>query len=206
MVAVPEPIESLSSVAVFTGSAPGNRTEYAEAMTALGTRLGEQRVRLVYGGARIGLMGRVADAAIAAGGEVVGVIPQGLVDKEIAHPGLTDLRVVTTMHERKLLMAELADGFILAPGGAGSLEEFFEVWTWQHLGIHAKPVGVLNTLGIWDPLLTSLSHLVDEGFIAAKFPAAVVVEQDPADLLDGLRRSRPPTDKWLGNGAGRSGT
>jgi uncharacterized protein (TIGR00730 family) len=143
-------------------------------------------------------MGVVADAALAAGGEVVGVIPQALVAKEIAHTGLTDLRVVTSMHERKALMSDLADAFVALPGGWGTLEEFFEVLTWAQLGLHRKPCGVLNTRGYFDGLLAFLSHTIDEGFVRSKNAELIAVAPTPGELLDRLGSPPPPpVEKWL---------
>jgi uncharacterized protein (TIGR00730 family) len=141
---------------------------------------------LVYGGASVGTMGVVADAALAAGGEVFGVIPRSLVDREIAHPDLTELHVVESMHDRKALMAELADGFVALPGGAGTLEELFEVWTWALLGLHAKPIALLDVDGYYDPLLAMTRHMVDEGFLGAAHRDMLLVEREAGALLDRL--------------------
>ncbi len=167
-------------VCVFCGSAPGVRAEYEAATRALGTALGERGIGVVYGGASVGLMGTVADAALAAGGEVVGVIPQALVDREIAHPGLSALHVVGSMHERKARMAELSDVFVALPGGIGTLEELFEVWTWRHLGLHAKPIVLLDTAGFWTGLEAFLAHAEAEGFVKA---APLTVVPDVPALL-----------------------
>lgn len=155
----------MKRVCVFSGSSAGRLEHYRAAATRLGTLLAERGIGLVYGGAAVGLMGAVADAAIAAGGSVTGVIPQALVEREVAHTGLPDLRVVGSMHERKALMAELSDAFIALPGGIGTLEEIFEVWTWTQLGSHAKPCAVLNIEGFYDKLLGFLDHVVDEAFL-----------------------------------------
>ena len=175
---------------VFCGSRDGVRPAYRAAAHALGRLLAARGVGVVYGGARVGLMGAVADAALDAGGEVIGVIPRGLVAREIAHPGLTALHVVETMHERKALMADLADAFVALPGGAGTLEELFEVWTWGHLGLHAKPCGVLDVGGYYGGLLAFLDHGVGEGFIRAAQRETLVVDDDPARLVDRLADPR----------------
>jgi uncharacterized protein (TIGR00730 family) len=154
--------------------------------------------RLVFGGGRVGLMGEVANAALAAGGEAIGVIPNSLVEREIAHTGLTDLRVVGSMHERKAMMSDLSDGFVALPGGTGTLEEFFEVLTWAQLGEHAKPCGLLNVAGYYDPLLSVFDHMVGKGFLSESDRALVLVESDPGTLLAKLERYRPTeTIKWV---------
>ena len=153
---------------------------------------------MVYGGGNVGLMGTVADAALAAGGEVIGVIPQALVAREIAHTKLTELRVVASMHERKALMADLSDAFIALPGGYGTLEEFCEVVTWSQLGIHAKPCGLLNIEGYFDPLIAMLDHAVQEGFIHAKNRALVIEERNPQAMIEALERwEAVPAEKWI---------
>ena len=185
-------------VCVFTGSNSGARAEYRDAAGALGRLLAERRIGVVYGDARVGLMGTLADAALAAGGEVVGVIPAALVAKEVAHTGLTDLRVVNSMHERKALMSDLADAFVALPGGWGTLEEFFEVLTWAQLGLHRKPCGLLNVHGYFDRLLAFLAHTIDEGFVRPEHASAIVVADGAAALLDRLATAAPPlVDKWL---------
>ncbi len=151
---------------------------------------------LVYGGAAVGLMGEVADAALAAGGEVIGVIPRGLVDRELAHPGLTDLRVVGSMHERKALMSDLAGGFVALPGGFGTVEELVETLTWGQLGLHSKPCGVLNVHGYFDHLLAFADRAVADGFLRAEHRAMLLVEPSPHALLDRFDGYRPPTQKW----------
>ena len=159
---------------------------YRLAAQALGRTLAERGVGLVYGGASVGLMGVVADAALAAGGEVVGVMPEALVAREIAHPGLTALRVVQTMHERKAVMAAESDGFVALPGGIGTLEELFEVWTWGQLGLHAKPCGVLDVGGYYAPLLAFLDRGVAEGFVRPAQRAALLVDDEPGRMVDRL--------------------
>ena len=171
-------------ICVFCGSSPGRGDGYREAAATLGRLMAERGIGLVYGGASVGTMGVVADAAVAAGGEVVGVIPQALVDREVAHEGLTDLRVVRDMHERKATMADLSHGFIALPGGAGTMEELFEVWTWAQLGLHAKPIGLLDVDGFYDPLGAMLDHMVTEGFLSAANRDMVAFEVDPVALLD----------------------
>ena len=188
----------MQRICVYTGSSPGARPEYAEAAVALGRTLAGQGIGLVYGGAMVGLMGTVADAALAAGGDVIGVMPQALVDREIGHTGLTELRVVGSMHERKALMAELADGFVALPGGVGTLEELFEVYTWTQLGLQSKPIGLLDVRGYYAQLAGFLDHAVAERFITPEHRAMLVVEQDPAALLDAFRAWRPPVrSKWI---------
>jgi uncharacterized protein (TIGR00730 family) len=191
----------MRSICVFCGSSSGAQSVYADAAREMGRTLAERRLRLVYGGGHVGLMGVLADAAMAAGGDVIGVITEGLQLREVGHRGLADLRVVPSMHERKALMASLSDAFVALPGGAGTLDELFEAWTWTQLGIHRKPIGVLNTAGYYDPLLTFLSRAVAERFIRADDFAAVVVEPDPAPLLDRLATATlPELDKWIDRG------
>jgi hypothetical protein len=177
-------VTDLDTVCVFCGSSGGVAPVYVEAAREFAREAAARGVRLVYGGASVGLMGAVADAALAAGGQVVGVIPRALVDREIAHRGLTELRIVQTMHERKALMAELSDAFVALPGGLGTLEELFEVWTWGMLGLHAKPYGVLDTCGYYRPLIRFLDHARDEGFIRPAQRAELTVSDSPAELLD----------------------
>jgi hypothetical protein len=192
---------SLRAVTVFCGSSPGARPEYAAAAATLGQLLAARGIRLVYGGGRVGTMGALADGALAAGGRVTGVIPRGLLEREVGHTGLDDLRVVDSMHERKALMAELGDAFVALPGGLGTLEEFFEIWSWGLLGLHAKPLGLLNLLGYYDPLITFLDHATREGFIQPQHRAMAVVEVDAGALLERLA-------EWEGAGAagGAEGT
>jgi len=171
-------------ICVFTGSRHGARTEYTEAAKLLGRELVARDYGLVYGGGNVGLMTVIADMVLDLNGHVTGVIPDSLVGKEVAHQGLTDLRVVSSMHERKALMAELADGFIAMPGGIGTMEEFFEVLSWAQLGIHEKPCALLNVCGYYDPLIQFLDRAVADDFIKPKHRALLVVESEPADLLD----------------------
>lgn len=185
-------------ICVFLGSNAGRRPAYREAAAALGTALAKAGIGLVYGGSSVGLMGVLADAALAAGGEVIGIIPQRLVDKEVAHLGLPDLRVVTSMHQRKAQMAELSDAFVALPGGAGTLEELFEVWTWAQLGNHAKPCAVLDVEGYYRRLLDFLDHTVEEGFMRREHRDMLVMAEGPVELLDKLAAYRAPTvTKWI---------
>jgi uncharacterized protein (TIGR00730 family) len=192
----------MTRVCVFAGSSAGTRPEYRQAAQQLGQVLAERRIGLVYGGARVGLMGAVADAALAGGSEVIGVIPSALVAKEIAHTGLTELRVVASMHERKALMADLSDAFVALPGGWGTLEECFEVLTWAQLGLHQKPCGLLNVAGYFDGLLTFAAHTVAEGFVRPEHHGMLAVADSPGRLLEALERHRPPlVEKWLDRAA-----
>ncbi|MGV3723906.1 MAG: TIGR00730 family Rossman fold protein [Actinomycetota bacterium] len=185
-------------VCVFCGSSRGGRTEYEAAARQVGALLAERGIGLVYGGGAVGLMGAVADAALAAGGEVIGVIPEALLEWEVAHQGLADLRVVRSMHERKALMADLSDAFIALPGGFGTFEELCEVLTWSQLGIHAKPVGVLNVAGYFDPLLALFDHAVEERFVRPMHRSLVLQETDPSRLLELLASfEAAPLDKWI---------
>jgi hypothetical protein len=182
---------TLKRVCVFCGSSPGRRREYARAATELGVLLARRRIGLVFGGGRVGMMGRLAQAALDGGGEVIGVIPRFLHEKRVAFAGLSDLRVVGSMHERKALMAELADGFIALPGGLGTLEETFEVLTWAQLGMHGKPCGLLDVAGFFAPLLRFLDQVTAEGFIDAAHRGMVLSAASPAELLAQLEDHRP---------------
>jgi uncharacterized protein (TIGR00730 family) len=185
-------------ICVFCGSNAGAKPEYGEAARDLGRVLVDRGLALVYGGGKVGLMGILADAVLAGGGEVVGVIPEALMAREVGHAGLTELHVVASMHERKALMADLADGFIALPGGFGTFEEFCEVLTWSQLGFHPKPCGLLNVAGYYDPLLALFDRAVAEGFVPPPHRALVMEETDPARLLDRFAGFRPPsTDKWI---------
>jgi len=185
-------------VLVFCGSSPGRIPEYADAAADLGRLLAQRGLETVYGGASVGLMGAVADGALAAGGRVIGVIPTRLVEHEIAHAGLTELRIVETMHERKALMAKLSDAVIALPGGTGTLDELFELFTWSQLGLHRKPLGLLDVAGYWQPLLVFLHHAVNERFLRAEHLDTLLVEQHPAALLDRLAsHEHRAFDKWL---------
>ena len=171
------------SVCVYCGSRHGVRPAYTAAAQVLGRAIGSRGWQLVYGGGRVGLMGEVADATLAAGGRVVGVIPESLKELEVGHPGLHELHVVPTMHVRKQMMAERADVFIALPGGIGTLEELYEVWTWHQLGYHDQPIGLVNTQGYFDPLLLFMAHTVAEGFLAPAQHALLRVDSDPEGLL-----------------------
>ncbi len=177
------------SVAVYCGSRFGDSPAFAQAARTLGELIGRSGATLVYGGGRVGLMGTVADAVMASGGQVVGVIPQALMDREVGHSGLTELHVVQTMHERKQLMAERADAFISLPGGIGTLEELYEVWSWQQLGYHDKPVALLNVDGYYDPLLEFHGAMHSRGFVSDAQFNALLVGTDPALLLERVRRA-----------------
>ena len=186
---------------VFCGSNAGQDPIYMAMARSLGETLAKSGVDLVYGGASVGLMGAVADAALAGGGRVIGVMPQALVDKEIAHKGLSDLRVVGSMHERKALMAELSDGFITLPGGLGTFEELFEVWTWAQLGYHRKPCALLNVAGFYDGLITFLDDVTERGFVKSVHRSMLIVENDPAALIEAMRTYDPPqVIKWIKEG------
>jgi uncharacterized protein (TIGR00730 family) len=176
----------MKAIAVYCGANPGASPMYADGARALARALVERNVALVYGGGHVGLMGMIADEVLRLGGEVSGVIPQQLVDRELAHPGLTRLFIVKDMHERKAMMAQLADGFIAMPGGMGTLEELFEMLTWSQLGIHAKPVGVLNVGGFYDQLVGFLRHAQDQAFIKAEHGGLMMVESDPDTLVQRL--------------------
>lgn len=185
-------------ICVFAGSNVGVRPEYREAARALGEELVKRHLGLVYGGASIGLMGVVADTVLAGGGEVIGVIPRGLFIREIAHPDLTELHEVGSMHKRKALMADRADGFIALPGGFGTFDELFEITTWAQIGLHTKPIGLLNTAGYFNPLLALVTHATTEGFIPPAHANLLLCEDNPAALLDSFSERRsPPPPKWL---------
>ena len=188
----------LTSVCVFCGSSVGANPAYRTAAQELGTAIARTGRRLVFGGGHVGLMGALADAALSVGGEVIGVIPQHLVDREVAHLNLTDLRIVPSMHERKALMSELSDGFVVLPGGIGTLEEFFEIWTWGQLGLHAKPYGLLNVESYFSPLLTFLDHAIEQRFIRREHREMLVVDTDARRLLARLDEHRSPmVAKWM---------
>ena len=189
----------MKRLCVFCGSSAGARPAYAEAARALGAALARRRIGLVYGGGSVGLMGALADAVLAASGEVIGVIPGPLVSRELAHSQVTEMRVVGSMHERKATMASLVDGFIALPGGLGTLEETLEVLTWSQLGIHRKPVGVLNVEGYYDALLQLLSHAVREGFVRRDYFSLLLFADTPAELLDRFAAWQPPAlpRAWL---------
>ncbi len=189
----------MKSICVFCGSSMGVRPVYKEAAQTLGKTLASQKFRLVYGGGNVGLMGVVADAALLAGGEVIGVIPEFLAAKEIAHNELTVLHVVGSMHERKTKMADLADAFIALPGGYGTLQEFCEILTWAQLGLHQKPCGLLNVERYFDPLLRLFDHAVKEEFLKSALRSLVLEASDAESLLDLFATYQPPiVDKWIG--------
>ncbi len=188
----------MKRICVFCGSSNGTQRVYSEAARAVGVALVHWSIGLVYGGGGIGLMSVVAEAVIKEGGEVIGVIPEALFNKEVAHQGLKDLRVVGSMHERKALMAELSDGFIALPGGYGTLEEFCEVLTWAQLGFHRKPCGILNVEGFYNPFLSFLDHAVSEGFVHELHRSLIVVERDPESLLRKMMSYKSPVlDRWI---------
>lgn len=187
-----------SSVCVFCGSNGGADPAYLEAASEVGRGLAERGIRIVYGGGRVGLMGALADSARAAGGEVIGVMPQALVDREIGHTGIDDLRVVDTMHERKALMVELADAFVALPGGIGTLEELFEVYTWAQLGIHAKPLALLDVGGYFEPLAAFLDHAVAERFLRPETRAMLAIANSLDGVLETFEGWRAPArHKWI---------
>lgn len=188
----------MKRVCVFCGSSPGARPSYRDAAVRLGAAIAARGLGLVYGGAHVGLMGVVADAALAARGEVIGVLPRALEARELAHRGLSELHVVESMHERKARMAELSDCFIALPGGVGTLEETFEAWTWTQLGLHAKPCALLDVDGYYAPLQTFLEGAVTERFVRSEHRAMLLVDDDPERLLDALAAWRAPiVEKWL---------
>jgi uncharacterized protein (TIGR00730 family) len=184
-------------ICVFCGSSPGNDPAYADAARSVGQGLAENDCRLVYGGGRAGLMGVVADAVLAAGGKVTGVIPRALVDQEIAHAGLTQLLVVETMHERKAKMAELADGFIALPGGVGTLEEIFEQWGWARLGIHQKPCGFLDVNGFFEPIRAMADQMARAGFMRREHIDIITFASDLEQMLSAFRSYRAPSSRWF---------
>jgi uncharacterized protein (TIGR00730 family) len=183
-------------VCVFCGSSTGADPAYRDAAEHVGRTLAERGIGLIYGGASVGTMGAVADAALAAGGHVTGVIPQSLVDREIAHPGLSDLHVVADLHERKAKMASLADAFLVLPGGVGTLEELFEVFTWAQLGLHHKPIALLDVVGYYQPMLRFLDHMAGQGFLKGAYRDMLIVDTDVAAVLDRYAGHRAPRDKW----------
>lgn len=188
----------MKRICVYLGSNPGFDPAYAEAADALALELAGRGVGLVFGGSHVGLMGRIANTCLEAGGEVVGVIPKLLVEKEVAHPNLTEMHVVNSMHERKQLMADLSDGFIALPGGIGTLEEFFEVLTWNQLGYHAKPCGLLDVNGYYACLADHMDRMVEQGFVVPEHRKMVMTSSSPKELLDLFASYDPPkVDKWI---------
>ncbi len=192
----------MQSVCVYCGASPGLDPQFVPSATAVGRLIAESGRTLIYGGGRVGLMGAVADGALGAGGKVIGVIPQSLVSKEVAHRSLTELRVVESMHQRKAMMADLSDGFLALPGGIGTLEELFEVWTWGQLGLHAKPYGLLDIAGFYAPLLAFLDRLVEQRFVRPEHRAMLQVSDDPAALLSSIAAHWPEyLPKWIDRSA-----
>ena len=188
----------MKRLCVFCGSNPGSQKDYLNNAKALGQALVDNKIDLVYGGARIGLMGAVAEAVLEAGGHVTGVIPESLVEKELVHKGLSELHVVKSMHERKALMAELSDGFIAMPGGMGTLEELCEIVTWSQLGFHQKPIGLLNIQGFYSPFLKMMSHMAKEEFMRSEHINGVVHDDTPKDLIAKMQSYEPViVKKWL---------
>jgi uncharacterized protein (TIGR00730 family) len=190
----------MQRLCVFCGSSTGSRSVFTEATRRLGQAMSACGMGAVYGGGHIGLMGILADSVLEGGGSVIGVIPQALVDKELAHPRLSELHIVTTMHQRKALMADLADGFAALPGAFGTADELFEILTWAQLGLHAKPIGLLNVAGYFDPLRTWLDHAVREGFLRSSHRQLLLEAEEPERLLELLEGYQPPpeTPKWIG--------
>jgi uncharacterized protein (TIGR00730 family) len=190
----------IRNLCVFCGSSTGQRPVYAEAATQFGQELARSGIALIFGGGRVGLMGILADSVLGAGGKAVGVMPRALVEKEIAFTGLTELHVTESMHQRKAMMADLADAFVLLPGGYGSWEEFCEALTWLQLGIHQKPCAILNVGGYYDPLLALTAHSVSEGFVRQAHAEMVIVENNPERLLSRLATASTPSEiKWMSN-------
>lgn len=189
----------MKKVCVYCGSSPGKSPEYIESARDLARELVARNIDLVYGGASIGIMGEIADTVLASGGKVTGVIPKSLADKEISHKGLTELKVVTSMHERKAIMAELSDGFVALPGGLGTLEELFEVLTWSQLGFHQKPSALLNVKQYYDKLSQFLDHAINEEFVKPTHQKMLLIEDTPSKLLDAMSEYNPPKiSKWIG--------
>lgn len=190
--------DTLKRICVFCGSNPGNDPAYLDAAQALGAAIVTRGYELVYGGAEVGLMGAVADAALEAGGRVVGVMPKALIDKEIGHKNLSEQHIVSSMHERKALMADLSDGFIALPGGVGTLEEIFEIWTWAQLGHHDKPLAFMNVLGFYDPLCTFLDHQSSEGFVRKGHRDMAIFSKDAEEILQAFETyDAPELQKWV---------
>lgn len=189
----------MKSICVYCGSSAGTDPRFLEEAIRGGTEIAKAGLTLVYGGGKVGLMGAVADAALAAGGRVVGVMPEDLVNQEIAHKGLTELHVVRSMHERKLAMSELADGFLCLPGGPGTFEEIFEQWTWALLGIHAKPCGFVNVAGYYDLMRQTIQQMADNGFIGQAYVDMLVYAETTPQVLDAFRAYAAPPPKWSTN-------
>ena len=189
----------MNSICVYCGSSPGTDPRFLEAAIRCGTEIARAGLTLVYGGGKVGLMGAVADAALASGGKVTGVMPEDLVNQEIAHRGLTELKVVKSMHERKLAMAELSDGFLCLPGGPGTFEEIFEQWTWALLGIHAKPCGFVNVAGYYDLMRATIQQMADNGFIAQTYVDMLVYADTTPEAIEAFRAYVAPPPKWSTN-------
>jgi uncharacterized protein (TIGR00730 family) len=189
---------TFDAVCVYAGAAAGQRREYVEAARDLADQLARRRARVIYGGGSVGLMGELADASLEAGNQVIGIIPRFLEQREIGHRGVTELRVVETMHERKMLMADMADAFVVLPGGIGTLEEVVEMLSWAQLGLHRKPIGLLDIGGYWDPLVALLDHATSEGFVSSDHRRLLLAANGAGDLLDALAAWEPPqVDRWL---------
>jgi uncharacterized protein (TIGR00730 family) len=186
----------VNSICVYCGSSVGNDPKFLEEAVSAGTLIAKQGLTLVYGGGKVGLMGAVADAALAAGGKVIGVMPADLVNQEIGHKGLTELKIVNSMHERKWAMAELSDGFLCLPGGPGTYEEIFEQWTWGFLGFHAKPCGFVNVSGYYDIFQKLTQQAADSGFLAQQYVDMLVYGGSTAEVIEGFRAYVPPPPKW----------
>ncbi len=186
----------MNSICVYCGSSTGNDPKFLEEAVSAGTLIAKQGLTLVYGGGKVGLMGAVADAALAAGGKVIGVMPADLVNQEIGHKGLTELKIVNSMHERKWAMAELSDGFLCLPGGPGTYEEIFEQWTWALLGFHAKPCGFVNVSGYYDIFQKLTQQAADAGFLAQQYIDMLIYGQSTGEVIDAFRAYVPPPPKW----------
>lgn len=190
----------LGSLCIYCGSSPGSSPDYAHAAKACGTALVQRDIKLIYGGGNVGMMGLLADTVLAANGEVIGVIPHHLADKELAHTGATQMLRVNSMHERKQMMADLSDGFIALPGGIGTLEELFETLTWLQLGLHHKPIGLLNVCGFFDSMLTFLDHMVEQRFLKQAHRDMLIVDADITRLINRMAAFvAPDSGKWLDN-------
>jgi len=188
----------MTRICVFAGSSPGTRLSYRKVAEDLGRTLARRGIGVVFGGGRVGLMGVLADAAVGAGGEIIGVIPRALDAKELGHKGLTELRIVGSMHERKAMMADLSEGFVALPGGWGTMDEMFEILTWGQLGLHQKPCGLLNVDGYFDGLLAFMQHMIDERFVRPENGSMLAVATSPAELLDRMAAYVPPAvEKWI---------
>lgn len=184
------------TIAIYCGASSGASSEYREASEQLGGFFAQQGIDIVYGGGQVGLMGAVANTALASGGKVYGIIPRALADRELAHGGLSRLEIVDDMHQRKARMAELADAFLALPGGAGTMEEIFEAWTWAQLGYHQKPCGLYNIGNYYQPLVDMVTHMTKEGFIRKEYAEMLFVCRQPQEVLKTIASYRPPSQKW----------